>query len=102
MRISWSWLSELVDLTGVNGPSGLADLLTLRGLEVESIERLDGGLEKVVSAQILERNPHPQSDRLSLCRVDSGAGEPLEIVCGAQNMKAGDKVVLAQVGAHLP
>lgn len=102
MRISWNWLSEFIDLSGVAGPSALAELLTRRGLEVEGIERLDQGFEKVVTAQILERNPHPQADRLSLCKVTIGKGEPLEIVCGAQNMKAGDKVVLAQVGAHLP
>lgn len=102
MHISWNWLSEMVDLSEVGGPQGLADLLTRRGLEVEEIHSLSQGWEKVVTAQILERNPHPQADRLSLCRVTTGQGEPLEIVCGAQNMKAGDKVVLAQIGAHLP
>lgn len=107
MRISWNWLREWVDLTRLQGPTGsgpadLAELLTSRGLEVESIERQDQGFDKVVSAQILERLPHPQADRLSLCKVSIGTGEPLEIVCGAQNMKAGDKVVLAQIGAHLP
>jgi phenylalanyl-tRNA synthetase beta chain len=102
MRISWNWLSELVDLSNVGTPQKLADLLTSRGLEVESIERQDQGLEKVVSVQILERNPHPQADRLSLCKVSLGSGEPLQIVCGAQNMKAGDKVCLAQIGAELP
>ena len=102
MRISWNWLSELVDLSGLESPAALAELLTNRGLEVEGLERQDHGLEKVVTAQILERKPHPQADRLSLCSVTVGTGEPLEIVCGAQNMKAGDKVALAQVGAHLP
>jgi phenylalanyl-tRNA synthetase beta chain len=102
MRISWNWLSEMVDLSSVGGPAGLADLLTRRGLEVEAIERLDAGLEQVVTVQILERSPHPQADRLSICKVTRGEGEPLEIVCGAQNMKAGDRVALAQVGATLP
>jgi len=102
MRISWNWLSEMVDLSQVGGPTGLADLLTRRGLEVEAIERLDAGFEKVVTVQILERRPHPQADRLSLCQVTLGHGDPLEIVCGAQNMKAGDKVALAQIGANLP
>jgi phenylalanyl-tRNA synthetase beta chain len=71
-------------------------------LEVEAIERLDAGLEQVVTVQILERQPHPQADRLSLCKVSKGEGEPLDIVCGAQNMKAGDRVALAQIGAVLP
>ncbi|MGZ3707301.1 MAG: phenylalanine--tRNA ligase subunit beta, partial [Bdellovibrionota bacterium] len=73
-----------------------------RGLEVEEIHAQGQGFDQVVSAQILERNPHPQADRLSLCKVTTGSGEPLEIVCGAQNMKAGDKVALAQIGAALP
>ncbi len=102
MRVSWKWLSEMVDLSGVGGPSGLAELLTRRGLEVEAMERQDQGFDQVVSVQILERNKHPEADRLSLCKVTLGSGEPLEIVCGAQNMKAGDKVALAQIGAHLP
>jgi phenylalanyl-tRNA synthetase beta chain len=102
MRISWNWLNELVDLSEVGGPQGLADLLTRRGLEVEGIEKQDQGFEKVVTAQILEKKPHPQSDRLSLCQVTIGSGNPLEIVCGAQNMKSGDKVALAQIGADLP
>jgi phenylalanyl-tRNA synthetase beta chain len=102
MRISWNWLSEMVDLSKVGGPSGLADLLTSRGLEVEAIESEGQGLEKVITAQILVRAAHPQSDRLSLCTVSTGSGEPLQIVCGAQNMKSGDKVALAQVGAELP
>ena len=102
MHISWNWLSEMVDLSQVGGPEKLAELLTSRGLEVEGIERQDQGFEKVITAQILERAPHPQADRLSLCKVSTGSGEPLEIVCGAQNMKAGDKVALAQIGANLP
>lgn len=102
MRISWNWLSEMVDLGSVGGPEGLADLLTARGLEVESIERQDQGFEQVVTAQILKRDPHPQADRLSICQVSIGSGEPMDIVCGAQNMKAGDKVALAQIGAKLP
>src|SRR6185503_21369800 len=102
MKISWNWLSELVDLSGVKGPEALADILTNRGLEVEAIERQDHGFEKVITAQVVEKNKHPQADRLSVCKVTTGSGEPLDIVCGAQNFKAGDKVALAQVGAQLP
>ena len=91
-----------MDLSGLKSPEALGDLLTSRGLEVEAIENQDQGLEKVITAQILERNPHPQADRLSLCKVSIGSGEPMDIVCGAQNMKAGDKVALAQIGAELP
>lgn len=106
MRVSYQWLSQLVDLSslekGGKGPEALADLLTARGLEVEAIDRMDKGFEKVVSVQILKKDKHPQADRLSVCTVSLGSGDPLEIVCGAQNMKEGDKVCLAQVGADLP
>ncbi len=102
MRISWNWLSELVDLSPFKGPIELAEFLTHRGLEVETIDRLGQGLEQVITAQILEKKPHPQADRLSICLVSVGSGDPLQIVCGAQNMKAGDKVALAQIGAKLP
>jgi phenylalanyl-tRNA synthetase beta chain len=103
MKISWNWLSELVDMSKLKGsPEELGELLTRRGLEVEEIERQGKGFESVVTAQILERNKHPEADRLSVCKVSLGSGEPLEIVCGAQNMKAGDKVALAQIGALLP
>ncbi len=102
MRLSWNWLSELVDLSMVGGPHGLAELLTRRGLEVEAIESQGAGFEKVVTGKILEKGQHPQADRLSLCQVSVGGNEPLEIVCGAQNHRAGDIVAVAQVGAQLP
>ncbi|MDR3607250.1 MAG: phenylalanine--tRNA ligase subunit beta [Oligoflexia bacterium] len=102
MKISWNWLSEMVDLSALSGPDALAALLTRRGLEVEEILPQAQGFERVVTVKILERNKHPEADRLSLCKVSLGSGEPLEIVCGAQNMKAGDIVALAQIGARLP
>lgn len=102
MIASWNWLSEYIDLSKVGGPKGLAELLTRRGLEVEAVQPLAEGFDKVVTVKILARDRHPQADRLSLCKVTLGSGEPLEIVCGAQNMKAGDIVALAQVGANLP
>jgi phenylalanyl-tRNA synthetase beta chain len=106
MRVSWKWLNELVDLsslgTGVTGAKALGELLTRRGLEVEDLQAQAAGWEQVVSVKILERNRHPEADRLSVCRVSLGSSDPLEIVCGAQNMKAGDIVALAQIGAKLP
>jgi phenylalanyl-tRNA synthetase beta chain len=101
MRVSWKWLQEWLDLSGQT-PQSVAELLTRRGLEVEEVLPQAQGWGKVITARLLERQPHPQADRLSLCKVSLGSGEPLEIVCGAQNMKAGDSVVLAQVGAKLP
>lgn len=103
MKISYKWLGEWVDLSGFKNAQEIADLLTARGLEVESVERQDRGLEKVISAQIVLKDKHPDSDRLSLCKVNPGNGaEYLDIVCGAQNHKTGDIVALAQVGASLP
>ncbi len=103
MKISYKWINEWVDLSDIAGPAALAELLTARGLEVESIQRQDEGLEKVISAQIILKDKHPEADRLSLCKVNPGGGaEYLDIVCGAQNMKVGDVVALAQIGAKLP
>lgn len=102
MKISWNWLSEFVDLSSFKTPEELAEKLTSRGLEVEGIDVQGRGLDHVVSAQIIEKKPHPEADRLSLCLVSTGSGPHLEIVCGAKNMKSGDRVVLAKIGAHLP
>ena len=100
MKISLNWLKEFVEL-----PSKVADLtetLTLAGVEVEGIETHGVAIDKVVVAQILESLPHPNADRLSVCKVDDATGAPKQIVCGAKNYKVGDKVPLAQAGAELP
>ena len=102
MKISYKWLSEWVDLSGFKNPNEVADLLTARGLEVEEVKRMDEGLDQVITVQIINKLKHPEADRLSICTVNPGKGEYLEIVCGAQNMKIGDIVALAQIGAKLP
>lgn len=102
MKVSLKWLREFVDLSDFGSPQEIADLLTSRGLEVEAVRAQAAGLEKVITVQILKRDKHPEADRLSVCLVSLGSGDPLEIVCGAQNMKTGDIVALAQVGAVLP
>src|SRR5690606_21341883 len=101
---SWKWLSEWVDLDSIGSPARLAEILTQLGLETESVRDLSEGFHQVVTVQIQSIRPHPDADRLSLCQVTTGekGAAPLEIVCGAKNMKVGDKVALAQVGAHLP
>ena len=101
MKISLNWLREYVDYDGA--PDALAELLTMAGVEVEGTETRGGGLAKVVVAQVLSREQHPNADRLSVCRVDDGSGQPpRQIVCGAKNFKEGDKVPLALPGAVLP
>ena len=101
MAISSRWLSDYIDLE-VNGPEieRLAERLTLAGLEVEEI-RPTGTLSGVVVGRVTECRPHPDSDHLSLCRVDVGS-EVLDVVCGASNVRAGVLVPLARVGAELP
>ncbi len=102
MKISLNWLREYVDYDG--SPDALAELLTMAGVEVEGIETRGANFDKVVVAQILSREQHPNADRLGVCRVDDGSGAqpPRQIVCGATNYKVGDKVPLALPGSVLP
>lgn len=99
MKVTYNWLKEFVEFD--LSPVELADLLTMLGLEVEGLEELGGGMDEVVVARVLEKNQHPNADKLSLCKIDNGK-EVLSVVCGAQNFKQGDTVVLAQIGAVLP
>ena len=102
MRISWNWLRQYID-TDLT-PQQAAVILTSTGLEVESVEPhepVKGMLQGVVVGHVLECARHPDADRLSLTAVDIGQGEPLRIVCGAPNVAAGQKVLVATVGATL-
>lgn len=102
MRISWNWLCSLVDFD--ISPREAADVLTSTGLEVERVEPIEpvkGMLAGVVVGEVLECTKHPDADRLRVCRVNIGAGEPLGIVCGAPNVAAGQKVLVATVGTTL-
>ena len=99
MKVTYNWLKEFVDFD--LSPADLADLLTMLGLEVEGMEHLGAGMDEVVIARVLEKNQHPNADKLSLCKIDNGK-EILTVVCGAQNFKQGDTVALAQIGAVLP
>jgi len=102
MKISYNWLIQYVK-TNLS-PQELGEILTSTGLEVESIEKIEtikGGLEGVVVGEVLTKEKHPEADRLSLTTVNVGQGEPLKIVCGAPNVAAGQKVLVATVGATL-
>jgi phenylalanyl-tRNA synthetase beta chain len=100
MRVPLGWLAEWIDLP--SSLDALVDRLTAAGLEVEEILRTGPDLSGVRVGHVLERAPHPGAERLSVCRVDLGEGEPLEIVCGAPNVAAGQKVAVAGVGTELP
>jgi phenylalanyl-tRNA synthetase beta chain len=100
MQFPESWLREFC-----NPPIGsaeLADTLTMAGLEVEERRPVAPPFDKVVVGKVLAIAKHPQADRLQVCEVDVGAAQPLNIVCGAPNVRAGIKVPCALVGAELP
>ena len=100
MKFSENWLRELVAIDADR--AALVHALTMSGLEVEEVTPLGDGLEGVVVAEIVEATKHPEADRLQVCKVDAGQGEPLQIVCGAPNARVGIRVPLATVGATLP
>jgi phenylalanyl-tRNA synthetase beta chain len=100
MQFPESWLREFCDPP--IGTKALADLLTMAGFEVEELRPVAPPFSGVVVAEIVEAAPHPQADRLRVCKVDIGRGEPLQIVCGAPNARAGLRAPLATVGAELP
>lgn len=99
MKVTLNWLKQYVDFDW--SPEQLAERLTMLGLEVEGVHKVSGEFDGIVVAQVITRDKHPNADKLSLCRVNDGKGER-QIVCGAQNFKAGDKVPLILPGASLP
>ncbi|MFD1395398.1 phenylalanine--tRNA ligase subunit beta [Kroppenstedtia eburnea] len=101
MRVSYQWLNEYVNLESVS-PEELAEQLTRGGIEVDLVELRDRGVNKVVVGHVKSVEPHPDADRLRVCTVDAGQGELLNIVCGAPNVAAGQKVPVALPGARLP
>ena len=99
MKVLYNWLREFVD--AAPDPAELAERLTLGGLEVETLARLDPGPAGLIVGRILSVEPHPNADRLSVCRVSDGARE-LTVVCGAPNVRAGETAPLAVPGVKLP
>jgi len=99
MKVTLNWLKQYVDFNW--SPEELSERLTMLGLEVESVHKVAGEFDGIVVAQVITRDKHPNADKLSVCRVNDGKGER-QIVCGAQNFKAGDKVPLILPGASLP
>ncbi|MBN3035407.1 MAG: phenylalanine--tRNA ligase subunit beta [Bacteroidales bacterium] len=102
MKISYKWLKDYLNFD--LSPADLSLLMTNCGLEVERMEEWEsvkGGLKGVVIGEVISCRTHPDADRLSLTQVNVGSGEPLEIVCGAPNVAAGQKVVVALPGAVL-
>jgi phenylalanyl-tRNA synthetase beta chain len=102
MNISYNWLKEYVDFDLT--PDEVAAALTSIGLEtggVEEVQTIKGGLEGIVIGEVLTCEPHPNSDHMHVTTVNLGAGDPVQIVCGAPNVAAGQKVVVATIGTKL-
>src|SRR5271154_3524775 len=99
MKVTLNWLKRYVDFNW--SPEELTTRLTMLGLEVEGVQKISAAFEGIVVAQVVTREKHPNADKLSVCRVNDGTGER-QIVCGAQNFQAGDKVPLILPGASLP
>ncbi len=102
MNISYNWLKEYLKFDWT--PAQLSDALTSIGLEtggIEEVETIKGGLKGLVIGHVLTCIDHPNSDHLHVTTVDLGSGEPQQIVCGAPNVAAGQKVVVATIGTTL-
>ena len=100
MQFSESWLRQYVNPS--QDSDALAHVMTMAGLEVEDRHSVAPAFTKIVIAQILSAEQHPDADRLRVCKVDTGTGQELQIVCGAPNARAGIKIPCALVGAELP
>ena len=100
MLLSLAWLREFVPFEGT--AEQLGDRLTMLGLELEEIRRPFDAIRAIVVGHVVERAKHPEADKLSVCKVDAGQGELLDIVCGAPNVAAGQKVPVALVGTTMP
>jgi len=100
MKVPYSWLADWVDIPW-DAPE-LGSRLTLAGFELDALEPVAPPFSGVVVAEIVSAERHPQADKLQVCRVSVGSGEPIQIVCGAANARAGLKSALAVVGAKLP
>src|SRR5882757_2518370 len=100
MKVPYSWLADWVDIPW--DAAELGSRLTMAGFELDGLEPAAPGFSGVVVAEILAAERHPQADKLQVCKVSVGSGEPVQIVCGAANARAGLKSALATVGAKLP
>ncbi len=100
MKFTLSWLKNHIETNASLGE--VVDALTRIGLEVEAVEDRAAALKDFVIASIIEAKPHPNADRLQICRVELGSGAPVQVVCGAPNARTGLKTVFAPPGAVVP
>ncbi|TVP48440.1 MAG: phenylalanine--tRNA ligase subunit beta [Halomonas sp.] len=100
MKFSEQWLREWV--SPQLDTQAIADQITMAGLEVDAVESVAASFSGVVVAEVLSKDKHPDADKLNVCTVDDGSGDPVQVVCGAANVETGQKIPFAQVGGVLP
>lgn len=100
MQVSIKWLKDYIDFNET--PEELAEMLTMAGVPVENVNDMGAGIEKVITGKIVNIDKHPDADRLCICTIDVGAEETIIIVTGASNVRVGQVVPVAMVGAKLP
>ena len=100
MNVSYNWLKDFVDID--LSPVALGDLITSRAATVDAVESLRDDLRQFVVARVVECARHPDSDHLSVTKVDAGTGELLDVVCGAPNVQAGKLYPFAKTGTKMP
>jgi len=101
MKVSYQWLNQYIKVSDLTA-SQIAERMTSGGIEIDVVESLNKGVSGVVVGYVVSKEKHPDADKLNVCQVDAGTGETLQIVCGAPNVDAGQKVPVALVGAKLP
>jgi phenylalanyl-tRNA synthetase beta chain len=100
MKFTLAWLKDHLD-TGEQLPA-IVDKLTMIGLEVEGVEDKAAALKPFTIARVISAEQHPNADRLRVCMVDTGSGDPVQVVCGAPNARAGMKGVFSPPGTFIP
>lgn len=100
MKFSEQWLREWV--SPQLDTQAIADQITMAGLEVDAVEAVAAAFSGVVVAEVLSKEKHPDADKLNVCGVDDGSGDPVQVVCGAPNVDVGQKIPFARVGGVLP
>ncbi|MDQ0208067.1 phenylalanine--tRNA ligase subunit beta [Alkalicoccobacillus murimartini] len=101
MLVSYNWLKQYVDLSDVS-PAEIAEKMTRGGVEIDFVHTLNQGATSLVAGYVESCEQHPDADKLNICQVDIGEEEPVQIICGAANIAAGQTVVVAKIGARLP
>ncbi len=101
MLVSYEWLQHYIEIDDIT-PEEIAEKMTRSGIEIDFIHNRNNGATNIVVGYVKAIEQHPDADKLNVCQVDIGEEEPVQIVCGAPNVDAGQYVAVAKVGARLP